>query len=164
MRFRTLLLVVPVLGLFTGCVFSAPLTITFGSSLLTVNRGQTATFTATVTNTTAATLFLNGDSLNIAAPLTANDTKFFLNFPVSMLAGQIVTAQAFDISFPLNAPFGLYPGEFDILGGATANSQTMIGSAVFAVASVPEPGTFGFALAGLGCTMVFLRAKRRARR
>jgi hypothetical protein len=162
MRIRSLLRVVPILLLSTASAFSAPLTITFASSLLPAGRGQTVTFTATVLNTTAAPVFLNADALNITAPLTGNDTKFFLNFPISLAAGGTVTAPAFDISVPLNAPFALYPGEFDILGGSNANAQTTVGTATFAVNVVsPEPGTFGSAIVGLGCVIVFLRRNRR---
>lgn len=160
MRLSSLLRGLPAILMFTGCAFSAPLTITFASSLLTAARGQTVTFSATVTNTTGAPLFLNSDALNIAAPLTGNDTKFFLNFPLSLTAGQILTAQAFDISVPANAPFGLSSGQFDILGGSNANAFSTIGTATFAVNTVPEPGTFGLAFAALGAAIVFLRYRR----
>src|SRR5438128_740649 len=109
-----------VLLLSAGCSFSAPLTITFASSLLNAAQGQTATFTATVANTTASTVFLNADALNIKAPLIADDTKFFLNSPLSLAAGQMFTAPVFDIRVPASAPVGLYPGNFDILGGSSA--------------------------------------------
>jgi hypothetical protein len=161
MRFQSLLRGLPVLLLLSGCAFSAPITITFTSSLLTAFRDQTVTFTATVTNTTAASLFLNSDALNITAPLIPDDTKFFLNFPLSLAAGQMVTAPVLDISVPLNAPFALYPGEFDILGGSDANAQSTIGTATFAVnVATPEPETFGSAIIGLGCVILFLRRKR----
>src|SRR5207244_10815945 len=95
------------------------------------------------------------DALQIAGPLTGNDTRFFLNFPVSLAGGQMVTAPIFDISVPANAPFGLYPGQFDILGGSSSTAQTTVGSATFAVnVAVPEPGTLGSMLAGLGIVLL----------
>jgi hypothetical protein len=159
MRLRSLLRGPLALLMVTGCALSAPLTITFGSSLLPATRGQTVTFSATVANTTSASLLLNADSLNIAAPLTANDTKFLLNFPLSLATGQVFTAPAFDVSVPSTTPYGLYAGVFDILGGGSVNAQTTIGTATFAVSVVPEPGTFGSGLAGLGCLMVLLEAR-----
>jgi hypothetical protein len=162
MRFRSSLFrALPALLLFAGSAFSAPLTITFASSLLTASRGQTVTFTATLTNTTAAPLFLNGDAFNVAPPLLANDLKFLVNFPLSLIAGQVFTAPAFDITVPLTAPFGTYAGQFDVLGGANANASTTIGTATFAVANIPEPATFGSSLVALGCAVLFLRKTRR---
>src|SRR6476469_2911304 len=124
MRFRSVLRGPLAFLMFTGCAWSAPLTITFGSSLLPATRGQTVTFSASVANTTSASLFLNDDSLNIAAPLTANDTKFLLNFPLSLATGQAFTAPAFDVSVPATAPYGVYSGVFDILGGSSVGAQT----------------------------------------
>lgn len=163
MHFRSVRGLVPVLLLSAASAFSAPLTITFGSSMLPAARGQTVTFTATVLNTTSAPIFLNGDSLNVTPPLIANDTKFLLNFPLSLAAGAMVTAPAFDISVPSTAQSGLYSGEFDILGGANANAQTTVGTATFAVSvPVPEPGTFGSVIAGVAGVMWLFRRKRRA--
>lgn len=163
MLMRWILRAVPVLALSAGCCFSAPLTITFASSLLNATQGQTVTFTATVANTTTSTVFLNGDALNVAAPLIGNDTKFLLNFPLSLAGNQMFTAPAFDITVPANAPAGLYPGNFDILGGSSSTAQTNVGSAVFAVnVPVPEPGTLGALLVGLSGLALLLTHKRRA--
>lgn len=162
MLIRWMLRTVPVLLLSAGCSFSAPLTITFASSLLNAFRGQTVTFSATVANTTASTVFLNGDALNITAPLTGNDTRFLINFPLSLSGGQMFTAPIFDISVPANAPFGLYPGNFDILGGSSSTAQTTVGSAAFAVNVVPEPGTLGALAAGVGCLLLLPALQRRS--
>lgn len=144
MTFRAL----PLFALFGASAFGGPLTINFTSSLLNAGRGQTITFSASITNSSGATVFLNSDSLNIAAPLTADDTKFFLNTPPAMASGQTVTAPIFDVTVPLGAPFGLYPGSFDILGGSTPNDFAAVGTATFAVNVVPEPATVCMLLAG----------------
>ena len=149
--------------LFSACAFAGPVTITFTSSLLTASQGQTVTFSATVGNTGASTVFLNSDTVTIAAPLVVDDTKFFLNFPIALTAGQMVNAQILDVSVPANAPFGLYSGNFDILGGSNASAQVTLGSAAFAVNVVPEPGTLVSVLTG-GVCLLLLRKRRRVRR
>src|SRR5215831_4364306 len=107
------------LALFVICSASAvaaPITINFSSSLVTGLRGQTVTFSASLTNTTTTAVFLNGDSLNITAPLVGDDIKFFLNAPLSV-AGSTTTAvfQIFDVTIPVDAPLGVYAGSFTIL-------------------------------------------------
>jgi hypothetical protein len=150
--------IVPVL-LFASSAAAGPLTFTFASSLLTAGRGQTVTFSATLMNAGSTALFLNSDAVNIAAPLIADDTKFFLNFPLSLAPSQSVTAPILDVTVPLSSPFGLYPGNFVVLGGATPSEVTNIGSATFAVNVVPEPATIG-SLVGGGLFLWRLRRRR----
>ena len=141
------------------CAASAtagPLTFSFTSSLLTAFQGQTVTFSATLTNPGATNLFLNGDSTNIAAPLTANDTKFFLNTPLFLTPGQSVTAPILDLTVPLGTSFGLYAGDFHVLGGSTDTDFTDIGSANFAVQVVPEPATVVLLVS---CALFLLRLR-----
>jgi hypothetical protein len=147
MSLRWTILLVLVLS-FSTSALGGPLTLTFTSSLLNASRGQTVTFSATLMNTGATALFLNEDSANITAPLTLDDTKFFLNTPLFLTANQSVTAPILDVTVPLSAPFGTYPGSFTVLGGSTANDIMNIGSANFAVNVVPEPGTIGLFLGG----------------
>jgi MYXO-CTERM domain-containing protein len=137
-------------------LWAGPLTIGFASSLLNAAPGQTVTFNATVANPSAAAVSLDSDALNVTAPLIGNDTKFFVNFPVSLAAGQSVTAPIFDVFVPAGAVFGVYPGRFAI-SSATAGT---VGSANFAVSVVPEPGAA--ALVALGA--VGLLARRLYRR
>jgi hypothetical protein len=154
MMFRVLPLVV----LLRAGALAGPVTIDFTSSLLNGQRGQTVTFSANLINTTGATVFLNSDSLNIAAPLTGDDTKFFLFSPLSLGPGASSGSfQIFDISIPLGAPFGLYSGSFDILGGATAAAFDPVGSADFAVNVVPEPATGSLLLVALCAGAALLR-------
>jgi len=139
--------IVPVL-LFASSAAAGPLTFTFASSLLTAGRGQTVTFSATLMNTGSTALFLNSDAVNIAAPLIADDTKFFLNVPLSLASSQSVTAPILDVTVPLGSPFGLYPGNFVVLGGATPGELINVGSATFAVNVVPEPGPIASLIGG----------------
>lgn len=165
MDIRTLFRAAPLLVMFSAGAFATPLTIVFASSLINVGQGgQTVTFSADLTNTTSATLFLNGDALNIASPLTGNDTKFFSNAPLSLAAGASSgTLPIFDITIPPGTPFGLYPGNFAVLGGASANSLDELGSAPFAVNVVPEPATGSMLLGALfaGLALSRSRATRR---
>jgi len=151
----------PLFALFSASALGGPLTINFTSSLLNAGRGQTIAFSGSVANSSATAVFLNGDSLNINAPLTADDTKFFLNSPLSVAPGATTpTFQIFDVTVPLGAAFGLYPGVFDILGGSTPNDFGTVGTATFAVNVVPEPATFWTLLAGAVCLGLMLSIRR----
>src|SRR5439155_1801437 len=142
MIMRTKFRVFPLVVRLSSGALAGPITIDFASSLINGQRGQTVTFSANLTNTTGATVFLNSDSLNIAAPLTGDDTKFFLFSPLSLGPGASSGSfQIFDIAIPPSAPFGLYSGRFDILGGASPAALDPVGSANFAVNVVPEPAT-----------------------
>jgi hypothetical protein len=152
MTVRMTLRAVPLLALFAASAFAGPITINFTSSLLNAGRGQTITFSSSLFNSGLTTVFLNADSLNITAPLTADDTKFFLNAPLSIGAGATTPIfQTFDVAAPLGAPFGLYSGRFDILGGSTPNELGTVGSATYVVNVVPEPATVWMLLAGAIC-------------
>ena len=154
MAIRTIFRALALFALFSACAFANTLAISFSSSLLTGFPGQTLTFSASITNTSGSTVFLNGDGLNVTVPLTADDLKFFLNFPLSLGAGSTTpVAQIFDITVPSVVPFGTYPGIFSILGGGNANAFDTVGTAPFAVNVVPEPETcslLAVAIATLG--------------
>jgi hypothetical protein len=155
MTTRSVLYALGLLVLLSSCALASPLTITFTSSLLPANPGQTVTFSATIANTGATSVFLNADILNISAPLISNDTKFFLNTPPALTPGQSITAPIFDVTAPFNTPPGLYAGNFTILGGSTPSELTNVGSANFAVA-VPEPDSLMLLMTG---TIMFLLVK-----
>jgi hypothetical protein len=162
MDIRTIFRAAPLLLMLSAGAFAAPVTIVFASSLISVGQGgQTVTFSANLTNTTGVTVFLNGDSLNIASPLIVDDTKFFLNAPLSLAAGASSgTIQIFDIRINPGTPFGLYPGNFTVLGGATPNDLDPLGTAPFAVNVVPEPATATMLLGALLAGAAFLRRRQ----
>ena len=132
------------------------ITFSFTSSLLTTTPGQSVTFAATVTNLTSDPVFLNGDNVSIAAPLSVDDTKFLLNFPVFLTSHQAVTAQILDVTVLPSVPVGLYSGTFEILGGTSEFDFDSLASADFGVRVVPEPGNLSVFLAGTICWLLLL--------
>ena len=81
-------------------------------------------------------------SFHLAPLPTIDDTKFFLNTPVSIAAGVTTgVLQIFDARVLPGAPTGLYVGSFGILGGADANALIDQGTVTFAVSVVPEPAS-----------------------
>lgn len=161
MKIQTMFRLLPLVLVLSAGALAAPITITFTSSLINGQRGQTVAFSANLTNTTGATMFLNGDSLNIAAPLIGDDTKFFLNSPLTLGPGvSSGSFQIFDIFIPLATPFGLYSGSLDLLGGASAANFDPLGSAAFAVNVVPEPATGALLLIALCAGVGLLRGSK----
>lgn len=147
---------------------------------VTVMAGETgvAVF-GTLTNLSADTVFLNGDTENAAAAIVApgsvNDTPFFLNAPLSLAAGQssgLIELFTFDVAAGVS-PGLAGAGVFSGLGGVgAANSSNfdLLGSQHFSVnvqpattGTVPEPGTLVYLGIGLAA-MVAASRRFRARR
>jgi hypothetical protein len=141
-----------------------PLSITFDSPYQNVAQGGTVTFTVTVTNLDPTnTVYLNGDSFNLDAPLSLDDSGFWDNSPLSL--GPSSSSGDFEL-FTVSAPFdavGLYSGSFEILGGDPSDFTDVVGSANFNVNVTPEPSTLlllGSGLVGLATTVRRRRAQR----
>jgi len=127
--------------------------------------GDTLEFDATVTNLTAATVWLNSDSYNVDAPLTLDDTAYFNNFPLSLAPagqpGDVATGWLFTVDVWSGTPVGLYGGNFGIVGGDIDDFSDVIGSADFTVQITPEPPAWqltGMALLALCVITVRRRA------
>jgi hypothetical protein len=125
---------------------AAPISIVFSNGSLTGGPGTTITFVATMTNTTASTQNLNGDSFTVqspfAFPANFNDSAFLNLWPLSLSAGgSYGPAGLFDVTIPLNTPAGSYTQAFNLLGGTGPSDQNLIGTATFQINVVPEPGT-----------------------
>lgn len=126
-------------------------------------------FNATVVNTSASTVYLNGDDFSVDSPLIVDDSPF-ASYPFFLGAydNQVdstdsYTGVLFNVSVPPATPMGLYAGSFEILGSGDPNDDTTVaGSAVFNVNVTPEPSSLIPVLAGLAGLGGMLRRRRMA--
>ncbi len=131
------------------------------------NGGDILSFDATVTNTSGATVYFNGDNTFAQTPLTLDDSPFLNNYPLLLDPGNSYTGVLFNVDLPALIPSGSYSGYFDITGGTTATSSDIVGTAEFQVtvgaATIPEPssllllGTGAFGLLGIAQTRIATR-------
>jgi opacity protein-like surface antigen len=112
--------------------------------------GGTLTYDATVSapGSNGAAVFLNGDSFNVTAPITLNDSDFFNEFPLSLAPGTSFTGDLFTLTVPPGLPFGTYLGTFTLLGGANGNASSTLGTVNFGVVT-PEPSSILLLLTGM---------------
>ncbi|MGH9612195.1 MAG: PEP-CTERM sorting domain-containing protein [Bryobacteraceae bacterium] len=149
------------------------ITVDFINPSLSGGPGDVLTFSGTMTNNTGTIVFLNGGSVDLAAPFDANtDVSIsLLSWPISLNA--LTTSSTFDfftvtIPSPFLAPFGTFGGTLLVQGGGDQNAFNNLNlpeNASFdvnvAAASVPEPSSFALfatVLAGL----VILHRRRRS--
>jgi hypothetical protein len=152
---KTLLCTLILATLGTAAAQAATITITFDQPNQTALPGTTVDFFGTITNTTAGTIFLNGDDLNLAGlSFTTTDQPFFDNAPFFLAPGaNSGDIELFEVSVasPLLDTAGFYAGSFDIKGGIDGNAQNVLGSTSFSVntaSAVPEPATLTLLLTG----------------
>ncbi len=105
---------------------------------------ETLTYGGTITASSlnAGNVYLNGDSLNVQSPLTADDTDFYLNVPQYLSAGDVFTGYLFTATVPYGTPLGSYLGSFVLLGGSAGDSSDTLVTANFQVSATPEPSSF----------------------
>jgi hypothetical protein len=113
--------------------------------------GGSLTYDATVLApaSNGAAVFLNGDSFNITAPVTLNDSDFFANFPLSLAPGTSFTGELFVLTAPPGTPLGAYLGTFTLLGGANGNASNPLGTDDFSLTITPEPSSIMLLLTGM---------------
>ena len=125
--------------------------------------GGSLTYDATVSApaSNSAAMFLNGDSFNITAPITLNDSDFFSNFPLSLAPGTSFTGDLFVLTVPPKSPLGNFLGTFTLLGGANGNASAALGTVNFSLTTIaPEPSSIALLLTGLaGLAVTLLRAR-----
>lgn len=134
----------------------------------TVTPGQTFTLSEWISLDAGASgpVFFNGDSFNIDAPITLDDTPFLTSFPLSVNPGDTVQGNIFTISVPAVIAPGIYTGFFSILGGADVNAMDELTRlnlqlTVPAQEAVPEPGTWVLLATGVGALAVVVYGCRR---
>ena len=161
---RELALVVTIglmaMGLSSAAAYADTLTITLNNPIAFISgtKGGTATYNLTVSapDSNGAAVFLNGDSFNVAGPLTLDDTDFLLNAPFFLDPGTSSTFDAFTVTGPPGTTPGDYVGSFTISGGADGNASDNLGTVDFTTEVTPEPSSFllfGSGLAGVFATI-----------
>lgn len=141
--------------------FADSVTITLASPYQVAVYNSTVSFTATVSapSTNAAPIYLNGDSFNVDAPLTVDDSGFF-SFPLFLNPGGSYTGVLFTVYIPATTPMGNYYGYFQILGGSDGSQLNPISNvASFEINAIPEPGTM--LLLGTGGIALFGTLRRK---
>jgi hypothetical protein len=140
------------MGLSSAVAYADTLSFTLtnpnGSALVT---GGSVTYDATVSApaSNAAAVFLNGDSFNVTAPITLDDSDFFANFPLSLAPGTSFTGDLFVLTVPPGTLFGTFLGTFTLQGGADGNASDPLGTVNFSVTTTPEPSSIMLLLTGM---------------
>jgi hypothetical protein len=111
MKFKMTLAVAALLtiGLSSAAAYADTVTFTLTNpNGFVPHTGGSLTYDATVSApaSNGAAVFLNGDSFNVTAPITLDDTDFFTNFPLSLAPGTSFTGDLFVLTVPPGSPFG----------------------------------------------------------
>jgi hypothetical protein len=166
---KTLFHLITFTALAAGGAFASNIAITFDSSTLTGNPGDTLQFFVNITNSGSANVFLNADTIDLAlssGSYTLNDLTLS-NLPVMLGPGESTgDTELFDVTLnnPLADPFGPYSGVYTLQGGATSDAQDNLAQSGFTVDAeslgTPEPATV--ALFGSGLALIaYLDLRRR---
>ena len=133
-------------------------------STVTLNPGQTFTFSGTITNDDLSTVDLNNIDVTLDGSLFQVDPSPFFSGPPTVAGGASTPSFplfSVTVDLPYNAPLGIQTGTLTILGGVEIGNtydptvQDFLGSTTFNVnVSTPEPSTFAMMtpaiLAGMG--------------
>ena len=142
---------------FVACVNGAAITFSLDQPVASASKGDFVVFSGTITNVGIDTAYLNGALGSLPfSDLLVDYTAFFTAVPASLAVGEFYAGEIFGVSVGLFAGAGDYFGSFTIQGGADAFSFDDMSTQSFQVnvASVPEPGTGPFVLAGFVCAVL----------
>ena len=158
-----------IIGLLPAAAYADTVTFTLTHSSGNVPyTGGSLTYDATVSAPAAnsAPVFLNGDSFNVTAPITLDDTDFFSKFPVSLSPGASFTGDLFVLTVPPNSPLGTFLGTFTLQGGPNGSATNSLGTVNFSLNVIsPEPSSMVLLLAGMaGLAMTLGWARMKANR
>jgi hypothetical protein len=152
------------IGLSSAAAFADTVTFTLSTptQYLGGTAGGTVTYdvTATASASNGADVFLNGDSFNVGAPLTLDDTDFFANAPFFLAPGDSDTFDMFTVTVPAGTMPGNYSGFFTVLGGADGGAGNALGTVNFVTTVTPEPGSFILLGSGMAGLVGVVRRKR----
>jgi hypothetical protein len=164
MRLKMTLAVAALLtmGLSSAAAYADSVTFTLTNPTgYVVVTGGSLTFDATVSAApgNSGPVFLNGDSFNVTAPVTLDDSDFFSNFPLSLAPGTSFTGDLFVLTVPPGTPFGTFLGSFTLLGGANDSASSTLGTVNFSLITTPEPSSIMLLLTGMAGLALLVRFK-----
>ncbi len=129
-------------GLSSAVAYADTVTFTLSNPTQNISgqAGGTLTYevTATASASNGGTVFLNGDSFNVGAPLTVDDSDFFANAPFFLTPGASSFFDMFAVIVPAGTIPGDYSGVFTVLGGADGNASNTVGTVNFVTVVTPE--------------------------
>jgi hypothetical protein len=144
-------------------------------STVTLNPGQTFTFSGAITDDAPSTVDLNNIDITFDGSLFQVDSSPFFSGPLTVAVGTSTPSFplfSVTVDVPYTAPLGIQTGQLTILGGVEVGGtydqtvQDFLGSTPFNVnvVSTPEPSTFAMLtpaiLAGIGLFLARTRTKR----
>ena len=148
-RFRDALLTL-CLAVLCGSAARAQLQFDITPPAQTANPGQTIDWTIALKNLGSVEIFLNGFNVTLVGPgLSADESPFFVNAPLSLVGGASWSGVAFTTSSLPSTPAGTYSGNAIVTGGTDPNGTDNIGSQDFRLTVAPEGSSLALMLGGM---------------